>query len=143
VPAEQQLYMHRQPDDPRLVGQRPDDGVADPPRGVGGEAQAPRGVELLHRADQPEVALLDEVRQRQPPIEVPAGHLDHQAQIGLDEALLGLLVTRLHAPAQGQLLVAREQRNAADLAEVDAQVGAAGLAGLDPRVLVDGVDQDL
>ncbi len=47
------------------VGDGPGDGLAHPPRGVGGELEALAVVELLDGADQAEVALLDEVQQRQ------------------------------------------------------------------------------
>src|SRR5215217_6319091 len=45
----------------RLVGQRPGDRLADPPRRVGRELEALAVVELLRGADQAERALLDEV----------------------------------------------------------------------------------
>ena len=48
-------------------------------------------VELLHRLDQPEVALLDEVEQVQPAAGVLLGDAHHQAQVGLDELLLASL----------------------------------------------------
>ena len=53
-------------DGPALVGDRAGDGLADPPGGVGRELVAAAVVELLHRADQAERPLLDEVEEGQP-----------------------------------------------------------------------------
>src|SRR5256886_17007584 len=89
VAREQQLDVHGQPDRARLVGERARDGLADPPRRVGGKARAALGLELLHRAQEPEVALLDQIRQRQPAVQVAARDLDDEAQVRLDQALLG------------------------------------------------------
>jgi hypothetical protein len=44
-----------------LLLQRAGDGLADPPSGVGAESAAAIGVELRGGAQQPEIALLDEV----------------------------------------------------------------------------------
>src|SRR3954453_8886097 len=52
-------HMHRDPDGPRLVGERAGDRLADPPGGVGRELEALAVVELLRGADQAERALLD------------------------------------------------------------------------------------
>src|SRR4051794_15352422 len=49
----------------RPVLAMPGDRLADPPGGVGGELEALAPVELLDRVHQAEVALLDEVEQRQ------------------------------------------------------------------------------
>ena len=53
-----------QPDRAALLGERARDRLPDPPGRVGRELEAERVVELLDRADQAEVALLDQVEQR-------------------------------------------------------------------------------
>ena len=71
------------------------DGLADPPRGVGGELEALGVVELLDRADQAEVALLDEVEQRHATTHVALGDRHDESKVRLGELLLGeLAVTR-------------------------------------------------
>ena len=54
-------------DRPRLVGERPRDGLADPPRRVGRELEPLAVVELLRRAHEPDRALLDQVEERAAP----------------------------------------------------------------------------
>ena len=81
-----------------LVGDGPGDGLADPPRGVGGELEALRVVELLDRPHQAEVALLDQVEEQHPPADVALGDRHDQAQVGLGQLLLGL------SPSRGQRL---------------------------------------
>ena len=75
----------------RLVGDGPGDGLADPPGGVGGELEALRVVELVDRPHEAEVALLDQVEEGQATVAVALGDGDHQAQVGFDELVLGLL----------------------------------------------------
>ena len=96
--------MDREPDRAAGVGDAAGDRLADPPRGVGGELEALAPVELLHRVDQAEVALLDQVEQRQPDGLVLLGDGHHQAQVGLDERvgrLLGLADDAAQRPPPG------------------------------------------
>ena len=114
-------HVHRDPDRARLVGDRPRDGLADPPGGVGRELVAAPVVELLDRADQPERALLDQVEERQPAAEVALRDRDDQAQVRLDHLLLGDHVAALDALGQADLFVGGEQVHPPDRAQVEPQ----------------------
>ena len=83
--------MDRQADRAAGVGDAAGDGLADPPRGVGGELEALAPVELLDGVHQAEVALLDQVEQRQARGLVLLGDRHHQAQVRLHERALGVL----------------------------------------------------
>ena len=93
-------------------------------------------VELLDRADEAEVALLDQVEQRQPAAVVPLGDAHHEAQVGLDHGALGEHVARLDALGQGDLLRGRQERDTADLRKVGAHRVARVVGGA--RVEVGG-----
>ena len=80
------------------VGDAAGDGLADPPRGVGGELEALAPVELLDGVHQAEVALLDEVEQRQAGGLVLLGDRDDEPQVRLDERALGVLAFARRAP---------------------------------------------
>jgi hypothetical protein len=115
-----------------LVGDRPGHRLADPPGRVGRELEALRPVELLDRADQPEVALLDQVEQRQARARVHLGDRDDEAQVALDEVALGPLVAGVLAAGQLRFLLAGQQRSVADLAHVGAQqIDVLGTTGLE------------
>jgi hypothetical protein len=117
-------HVHRDADGAGLVGDGPGDGLADPPGGVGGELEALVVVELLHGPDEAEVALLDEVEEQHAPAHVPLGDRHHQAQVGLDQLLLGQL-----AVAFGALQLPQTGR-----AELAAVVGGlVDLGGWRPR----------
>ena len=81
-----------QPDRPALVGERAGDRLADPPGRVGRELEAHLVVELLDRADQAEVALLDQVEQRDAGLRVVARDRHHEPEVRLDQLALGGLV---------------------------------------------------
>ena len=68
-----------------------------------------------------EVALRDKVLQPQALAGVPAGDIDHQAQVGAHHAVAGLAVAVLDAVGQLLLLLGVEQRRLVDLAEVGLQ----------------------
>jgi hypothetical protein len=55
--------VDRQPDQASLVGDRPDDELADPPDGVRGEPGASLPAELPDGAEEAEISLLDQVGQ--------------------------------------------------------------------------------
>src|SRR5690606_40415348 len=78
-------HVHGDADRARLVGDGAVDGLPDPPGGVGRELVAPAVLELLDRADQPLVALLDEVEEAHAAAVVLLGDRDHEAQVRLDE----------------------------------------------------------
>src|SRR5690606_22948997 len=84
-------HVHGDADRARLVGDGAVDGLPDPPGGVGRELVAPAVLELLDRADQPLVALLDEVEEAHAAAVVLLGDRDDQAQGGLDEVPAGQL----------------------------------------------------
>ena len=68
-----------------------------------------RVVELLDRADEPEVALLDEVEQRARPARVVARDRHHEPQVRLDQLPLRGLVAGVLAARELALLRRREQ----------------------------------
>ena len=113
--------VDRQLDRARLGVHPALDGLADPPRRVGGEAVAAAPVELLDRADQAEDALLDQVEQRQLGALVLLGDRDDEAQVRVDHAVLGGEVAALDPLGEVDLLVGREQPVAADLVEEQLQ----------------------
>ena len=76
-------------------------------------------VELLHRLDQAQVALLDQVEELHPPAHIPLGNAHHQAQVGLSQTLFGGGVALGHALGQLDFLLAGEQRHPADLLQID------------------------
>ena len=92
-------HVHGNADGAGLVGDGAGDGLADPPGSVGGELEALGVVELLHGADEAQVAFLDEVEEQHAAAHVALGDGHHEAQVGLDELLLGV---------QAHLLDARE-----------------------------------
>src|SRR4051794_29294853 len=143
--------VHRDPDGPRLVGERAGDRLADPPGGVGRELEALAVVELLRRADEPERALLDEVQERQALVAVVLGDRDDQAEVGLDHLLLRVQVAALDAPREVHLFLGREQPDLADVLqeelkavgghvrlEVDRRLGLAPAALVRCAVLLAG-----
>ena len=95
-------HVHRDADGARLVGDGAGDRLADPPGGVGGELVAAAVLELVHRLHQADVALLDQVEELQAAVGVLLGDGDHQAQVGDDQLLLGLVGLPLAAPDLGE-----------------------------------------
>jgi hypothetical protein len=93
----------------RLVGQRPLDRLLDPPGGVGRELAALARVEALHRLDEADVALADQVEQRQAEILVVHRDLHDQAQVRLDHVVAGGLVAPADPLGERDLLLDRQQ----------------------------------
>ena len=92
--------MHRDPDDPAVVGEAAFDALSDPPGGVGGELEAERRVELVGRPHQPDVAVLDPIEELQIGVPVDPRQADDQAQVGLHE--LGVRSTAAVPGAAGR-----------------------------------------
>ena len=79
--------VHRQSDRSALGGDGSCDALANPPVGVGAEAEAAGGVEFFHRSFQPQGAFLHQVKQFQASLLIFLGHRHHQAQVGLDHPI--------------------------------------------------------
>ena len=90
-------HVHREADGARLVGNGAADCLANPPRGISGELVAAAVLELVHRLHEADVALLNQVEELQPAIGILFGDGNHEAQVGLDELMLGLLRVHLGA----------------------------------------------
>jgi hypothetical protein len=96
--------VHGQPDRAGLVGHAAGDRLPDPPRGVGRELEALGVVELLHGADQAEVALLDEVQQGHAATGVALGQRHDQPEVGLEQVVArGVAVAHDRAQVGGVL----------------------------------------
>src|SRR5690606_20344437 len=87
-------HVDRDADRPRLVGNRARDGLPDPPRGVGRELVAAPVLELVDGLHQADVAFLNQVEELQAAVRVLLRDRDHEAEVGFDQLLLGLLGLR-------------------------------------------------
>jgi hypothetical protein len=136
--------VHRHPDRARLVGERPRDRLADPPRRVGRELEAAAPVELLHGANQTERALLDQVEEREPLVAVVLRDRDDEPQVGLDHPLLRHWISPLDPLRELHLLRRAEQRMACGLTQEELErVGrrlGLGSGGHDRHLLALGLD---
>jgi hypothetical protein len=112
-------HVHRDPDRPRLVRDRPGDGLADPPGRVGGELVALAVVELLDRPDQAERALLNQIEEAEAAAEIRLRDRDDEAKVRLDHLRLRGHVAALDPLRQIDLLVGGQQRHLPDLAQVE------------------------
>src|SRR5499426_79199 len=82
-------HVHGDADGAGLVGDGAGDGLADPPRGVGGEFVAATVLELVHGLHEADVAFLDQVEELEPAVRVLLGDGDDEAEVGLHHLLLG------------------------------------------------------
>ena len=138
--------VDRNADRTALGGEGPVETLANPPIGISTESVTTGGIELLHRAREPDRALLDQVEQIEALTLIALGEIDHQAQIRGDHLLFrplpqaqdppldiavvtGMALTsgqaaaflqrhhRLHLATQGEFLLRSQKLMAADLAE--------------------------
>src|SRR6266567_9581455 len=114
-------HVHRDPDRPRLVRDRPGDGLADPPSRVGRELVALAVVELLDRPDQAERALLNQIEEAEAAAEIRLRDRDDEAEVRLDHLRLRGHLAALDPLREVNLLVGGQKRDLADLAQVEAE----------------------
>jgi len=81
--------MHREANGSALCGDRSGDPLTDPPVGIGAEAEASGGIELLHRPFKAKRALLDEIKQLHTSLLILLGHRHNKPQVGLDHPVPG------------------------------------------------------
>src|SRR6185437_4507103 len=144
-PVELLDHVHRDANGARLIGDRPRHGLADPPRRVRRELVPLAVVELLDGADEAEAALLDQVEKGEAAAQIALRDRDDEAQVGFGHLLLREHVAALDPLGQADLLVGGEQRDLADLAQVepervearlDGQVELGRLLAVEGRILL-------
>ena len=86
------------------------DRLPNPPGCVGGKTESAFRIELFDCMYKPEVAFLDEVEQRQTPIEIPARYFHNQAQIAFDHSTTCRFVPSLCTPREINFFLGRQQR---------------------------------
>src|SRR5829696_6782339 len=111
-------HVHGHPYGPPFVGDSPLDSLPDPPGGVGGEAEALLGVELVRCSHEAYVALLDEVPEGQPHPTILLCDGDDEPQVLLDELGPRPLVALPCPPAEIYLLLVCKKPSTTDLPEV-------------------------
>ena len=88
APLEPVMNMRGQSDRARVVLDRTNERLTNPPDRVGRKLEAAAMVELFHGANQAQVAFLDQIRERQTEISVILGDRDDELEVVLDEAIL-------------------------------------------------------
>src|SRR5688572_27261512 len=112
--------MRGKPDGAAGVGDAPRHGLPDPPRRIGGEPEAAAVLESIDRRHQADVAVLDQVEERHPAVAVALGNGDDEPEVRLYHVALerlppGRTAFALEAPEEIDLLLARQERHAANL----------------------------
>ena len=119
-------HVHGQAHGAALLGHRAADGLANPQRRVGGEAEAAAVVELLHRAHEPDRAFLDQVEQRHARVLAleALGEVDDEPQVGFDHAVFGVEIAALDAAGELELFSWGQEARAGDALEEDSEAVA-------------------
>src|SRR5215211_3083088 len=110
--------MHRDSDGASLVGHGPANGLPDPPSGVCREAEATVRIELFHRPDQAQVALLNQILEGKAHPPVLLGHRDNQPEVALYQLFAGTLISGTCLPGEGYLLLGTQQPATPDPGQV-------------------------
>ena len=113
-------HMHRNADRSCLIGNGARDRLPDPPGRICREFVSLCIVELVHRADQARVALLNEVEDMQAAAGILLRNGDDKAQVCLGQLVLGLLIALGDAAGKILLLLCGEQRYLTDLLQIHA-----------------------
>ena len=111
-------HMHGNADGSGVVGNGAGDGLPDPPRRVGGEFIALGIVKFPDRLDEAKIALLNKVEQRQATADIALRDGYDKAQIRLDHRIVRRFIALGEAFGDLRLLLARQERDLADLLEV-------------------------
>ena len=117
-PVQRPRAVQRHPDYAALLRQCLEDRLPDPPDRVRYELDALGLVELVRGANEPEVALVDEVAEAHSLILVLLRDRHHETQIAAHQLVERLLVPRLDRLCEHDLFLTRDQRIPADLPQV-------------------------
>src|SRR5207249_12316180 len=111
--------MHGEANRLRLIGERAFDRLLDPPRGVGGKFSTLRRIEALDGFHQADVALRNQIEQRQSKIRIIVRDLNDQTQIRTNHQGASFLVAALNFSGEFNLLLWSEQWDLPDFPQVN------------------------
>src|SRR4051794_16459227 len=117
-PMQRPGSIQRHPDDPALLGQRLQNGLANPPDRVRDELDALGLVELVGGPDQTEVALVDQVGQGHALVLVLLGHRHDEAEVAADQLVERLAISDPDTLRKADFFFLRDQRVLADFPKV-------------------------
>src|SRR5918998_2121355 len=132
-------HVNGDADGPPLISDGAGYGLPYPPRRIRGELVAFGMVEFLGRPNEPQVAFLDEVEERNAPVAVLLGDGDDQPQVGLDETVLGPLTPPGNTSGEHYFVSVGKKGHSSNLGEVhpDRIPRGYGVGDLDRRSLSD------
>src|SRR5438094_1040 len=110
--------VERDAHDARLLGERLENRLADPPHRIRDELDPFRLVELVGGANQAEVALVDQIGERDTLILVLLRDRHHEPQVGAHQLVERLGIALLDPLRERHFLLTGDQRVLADLAEI-------------------------
>src|SRR3989339_1415992 len=113
-------HVHRNADGARLIGDGAGDRLADPPRGIRTEFESAVRIEFLNGAEEADIALLNQVEEREAAPDVLLGNGDNKTEVRLGQLLLGAGIALADAARELDLFAGIDERHAADLGEVHA-----------------------
>jgi hypothetical protein len=102
----------------RLLCQRLENRLADPPHRVRDELDSLRLVELVRGADETEVALVDQIGERDALILILLGHRHDEPEVRAHQLVQRLLIVHPNALRQSHLFLTVDQRIDADVTQV-------------------------
>ncbi len=111
-------HMDRNTDRSCLIRDGAGDRLTDPPGRIGGELEALGVVEFFHRLDQPEIALLNEIKEVHTLADILFRDADHETEVCLHQLILCRLVALRDPLGEVQLPIGIEQRDLADVLQV-------------------------
>ena len=92
--------------------------LSDPPGCISRKLISLPVIKLFHCLDQSQVSFLDQVKEKHSPAHISFGNADNQTEVGLCQALFGLLIPYFHPLCQFDLLICRQKGNLADLLQI-------------------------
>src|SRR3990172_302658 len=141
IPAQQNLHMHGQPNESRLVLQASRDRLTYPPRGVRGEPCASMWKVASGRVHQADVPFLNEIHERETASDVAPGELQHQPKIRLDQRAPRLFIPLPDTLRNCMFLFTRQTGQAPDLGQIALEERLLALRGRLRARNLGGVDR--
>src|SRR5262249_9035128 len=110
--------IERNANDARLLRERLQDRLTNPPHRVRDELDALRLVELMRRANETEVAFVDQIRERDALVLILLRDGYHEAKVGSNELVERFLIIRADTLREPDLFVATDQWVGTDVAQI-------------------------
>ena len=123
-------FIEGKPDDPCLFGQGLENGLPDPPNGIGNKLKSTGFIKTLGGLYQAKVSFIDQIRKAQALVLVLFGNRDYKTKVGTNKFFKGYTISFFNSSCKFNFFFCRNEVNFANFVKIFIERGSLAVGNL-------------